>query len=114
MNHYRQYLVTLALCCVAQAGQADEPISTVGTSISVSGKGDNAETRHRIAIAIEEMCRSYGAVEPYQHDEITKCRALAWRSVEPQLSPHAADASGAGHKGQRPRQRQISTGGEGI
>jgi hypothetical protein len=72
----------LAASLMAPA-RAEDPEHTV---IVVVDRASHALLKHRIAVAVEEVCRSYATVEAYQWPEIDACRKVAWASASRQLA----------------------------
>jgi UrcA family protein len=90
----RLLLITALAALGATPALAEPASSTVMISASdfVSPSARAALDR-RIAAAIEEQCRSYAVVEPYQWDEVTACRTAAKSEVDTQLDRIAAASS---------------------
>lgn len=66
---------------------AAKPPETVVVTISKADLAlSDTRFRRKIASAIEEVCGSYAAVEPYQWIGIDECRQSAWAGVRRQLA----------------------------
>ena len=102
-------LLTAALIAAAAAATAS-PAARAGVPASVVVHGDldltrpadMARLRRRIALAVEEVCGSYAAIEPYQEQELSRCRAETLREAETALARVAVARS---HWAARPKRR---------
>jgi hypothetical protein len=59
--------------------------------VDKSARASQALMKHRIAVAVEEICRSYAVVESYQWPEVDACRKEAWASARRQLAALAGE-----------------------
>lgn len=80
-------LAAVALVAVAMPAAATaEPQEVVVTLSNADLALSDGRFRKKIASAIEQVCGSYAAVEPYQWPGIDECRQAAWTGVRQQLA----------------------------
>lgn len=79
-------LFALAAIAVPTAAAAEPPETVVVTISKADLALSDTRFRRKIASAVEDVCGSYAAVEPYQWPEIDDCRQSAWAGVRQQLA----------------------------
>ena len=75
----------LAAGLVAPA-QAQDPEHTAYVIVDESVRASEALMKHRIAVAVEQVCGSYASIESYQIPEVDSCRRQAWASANQQIA----------------------------
>lgn len=74
----------LAAATAPVAAQSAE--NSVVITVDRAARASHALMRHRIAVAVEEVCGSYATIETYQVPELDACRKEAWTSANRQLA----------------------------
>lgn len=74
----------LAAATAPVAAQSAE--NSVVITVDRAARASHALMRHRIAVAVEEVCGSYATIETYQVPELDACRKEAWASANRQLA----------------------------
>ena len=74
----------LAAATAPVAAQSAE--NSVVITVDRAARASHALIRHRIAVAVEEVCGSYATIETYQVPELDACRKEAWASANRQLA----------------------------
>ena len=75
----------LAASLIAPA-QAEENSSSVTVIVDRAARASHVLMKHRLAVAVEEVCGSYATIESYQVPEVDACRKEAWASANRQLA----------------------------
>lgn len=75
----------LAASFIAPA-QAEDNSNSVTVIVDRAARASHALMKHRLAVAVEEVCGSYSTIETYQVPEVDACRKEAWASVNRQLA----------------------------
>ena len=75
----------LAASVIAPA-QAEENSSSVTVIVDRAARASHVLMKHRLAVAVEEVCGSYATIESYQVPEVDACRKEAWASANRQLA----------------------------
>ncbi|MCL6684244.1 UrcA family protein [Sphingomonas alba] len=84
---FARFLITALLAAAAATpviGQTAE--NSVVVTVDRAARASHALMKHRIAVAVEEVCGSYSTIESYQVPELDACRKEAWASVNRQLA----------------------------
>jgi len=80
-------IVIAALLATAPFAASAETRQIVShADLDLTRPGDVAKLRHRIALAIENICGSYASVEATQADDITRCRVDAVAHLPPRVA----------------------------
>lgn len=84
----RTLALIIALSAVAVAPASAEPAAVTVTVIKgdLSSPDGRLTMQRRIAGAVEQLCRSYAAVESYQLAEVDECRREAKISADQQIA----------------------------
>lgn len=80
----RIFTVAALSVLLVQAPAAAEPRDAVVTISNADLALSDSQFHRKISTAIEEVCRSYATVEPYQWPEVSECRKAAWAGVREQ------------------------------
>jgi len=75
----------LATGLIAPA-QAEQPENTAYVIVDKSALASRKLMKHRIALAVEQVCGSYATIETYQTPEVDACRKEAWASARRQMA----------------------------
>ena len=86
-------MALLAAGLVAPA-QAEDASHTAYVIVDKSARASKALMRHRIAVAVEQVCGSYSTIESYQVPELDACRKQAWASAGRQLAAMSPESEG--------------------
>lgn len=68
--------------------------ATAYVTVDKAARASHALLKHRLAVAVEEVCGSYAAIEPYQVPELDACRRQAWASANRQLAAMSSSGDG--------------------
>lgn len=85
---FRIYLIA-AVALGAFATPASAQPAEVSVKVAdgeLDTRAGRARLRQRVAAAIEQLCGSYAAIEPYQWPDIDKCWKSAWREANRQIA----------------------------
>jgi UrcA family protein len=82
----RFVIPALLAASLVTPAQAEDPEHTAIVIVDRTARPSHALLRHRIAVAVEEVCGSYSTIESYQWPEVDACRKVAWASANRQLA----------------------------
>ena len=82
----RFIITALLAAAIAAPAQADDSQNSATVIVDRSARASHALLKHRIAVAVEEVCGSYATIETYQVPELDACRKEAWASAHRQLA----------------------------
>lgn len=81
-------LVGLLASIIAVPAVAETPmVSIVVKSSDFASPDARAKLDRRVTAAIEDLCRTYTALEFYQAHDVTDCRRSARAQIESRLAP---------------------------
>jgi UrcA family protein len=87
-------LVAAGLAVPALAQQSDHTVYVIADKAT---RASHAKLMHRIAVAVEEVCGSYGTIESYQVPEMDSCRKRAPIASSPPCRQPATSGSPCAH-----------------
>lgn len=87
----RTIIAALLAGGVAAPVAAQEAENTAFVIVDKSARASHALLKRRIAVAVEDLCRSYSTVEAYQWPEVDACRREAWASANRQVAALSGD-----------------------
>jgi len=80
------FIALLAVTAAATPARAQTAENRVTVTVDRAARASHAAMKHRLAVAVEEVCGSYSTIETFQVPEVDACRKEAWASVNSQLA----------------------------
>jgi UrcA family protein len=82
----RLIIPALLMAAAAAPVSAQDVEHSAVVTVDRAARASHSLLKHRLAVAVEEVCGSYATIETYQVPELDACRKEAWASVNRQLA----------------------------